>query len=78
MVTRLTVFHVAPAVNGALWVVSRQNDDSVRAEYRTKDQAIRAAAALARGEKPSRVRVFGGDGSMEHEHTYDPTPNERF
>lgn len=67
MASERKVYHVVPNADQSRWVVSRENNDSFREEYDTKDDAVRAAKESARGEEPSRVKVHRLDGNMEYE-----------
>jgi hypothetical protein len=71
------VYHVVPNADGSRWVISRENNDTFREEYDTKQEAVEAAKSRARGEEPSQVKVHGSDGNMEYESTYGDDP-ERF
>lgn len=75
MASNRTVYHVVPNADGQRWVVSRENTESFREEYDTKEQAVEAAKSRARQEEPSQVKVHGSDGNMQYESTYgdDPT-----
>jgi hypothetical protein len=79
MTSNRTVFHVVPNASAEQWVISKENDDSFREEYRTKEEAVQAAKERARALEPSQVKVHKHDGNMEYESTYgdDPrrTPN---
>lgn len=69
------VYHVVPNADQSRWVVSRENNDSFREEYDTKDEAERAAKARARNEEPSQVKVHRADGNMDYESTYGDDPS---
>jgi hypothetical protein len=69
-----TVYHVVPNASGDAWLISQENNDSFREQYRTKDEAVQAAKARARGEEPSQVKVHKSDGNMEYESTYGEDP----
>jgi hypothetical protein len=68
------VYHVVPNADQSRRVVSRENNDSFREEYDTKDDAVQAAKERARGEQPSQVKVHRLDGNMEYESTYGDDP----
>lgn len=68
------VYHVVPNADQSRWVISRENDDTFREEYSTKDDAVQAAKSRARGEEPSQVKVHKLDGNMEYESTYGDDP----
>ena len=70
-----TVYHVVPDASGDQWVVSREDNDSFREEYRTKKEAVRAAKERARGEEPSQVKVHKRDGNLDYESTYGRDPS---
>ena len=74
MASDRTVYHVVPDAAGEQWVVSRENDNSFRQEYRTKDEAEQAAKERARDEEPSQVKVHRADGNMDYESTYGQDP----
>jgi hypothetical protein len=74
MASDRSVYHVVPNADQSRWVVSRENNDSFREEYDTKDDAVRAAKERARGEQPSQVKVHRLDGNMEYESTYGEDP----
>ena len=74
MATNRTVYHVVPNSSADEWVISRENDDSFREQYRTKEEAVDAAKARARGAEPSQVKVHRADGNMEYESTYGEDP----
>jgi Uncharacterized protein conserved in bacteria (DUF2188) len=74
MVQNRTVYHVVPNADTSRWVISRENNESFREEYDTKDEAVQAAKQRARGEEPSQVKVHKGDGNMEYESTYGDDP----
>lgn len=76
MASDRTVYHVVPDASGDEWVVSLENNDSFRQEYRTKQQAEDAAKDLAREQQPSQVKVHTSDGNMEYESTYGEDPRE--
>lgn len=75
MASNRTVYHVVPSSSGEQWVVSCEKDDTFRAEYGTKEEAVGAAKELARGEEPSQVKVYERGGDMENEsfHGADPS-----
>jgi hypothetical protein len=73
MSTGRTVYHVIPNADQSRWLVTREND-SFRQEYRTKEEAERAAKERARGEEPSQVKIHRLDGNMEAESTYGDDP----
>ena len=75
MATDRTVYHVVPTADQSRWVVSRENNDSFREEYDTKDEAVRAAKQRARAEEPSQVKVHRADGNMDYESTYGDDPS---
>lgn len=74
MANNRTVFHVGPDAERREWVVSQENDDSFREEFRTKAEAVRAAKERARQQEPSQVKVHKRDGNMEYENTYGKDP----
>lgn len=74
MATNRTVYHVLPNSSADEWVVSIENDDSFREQYRTKEEAVNAAKQHARGQEPSQVKVHRSDGDMEYESTYGEDP----
>lgn len=74
MASNRTVYHVVPNADQSRWVVSRENNDSFREEYDTKDEAERAAKERARSEEPSQVKVHRHDGNMDYESTYGDDP----
>ena len=75
MASNRTVYHVVPDATAQEWVVSRENDDSFREQYRTKDEALNAARDRARRDEPSQVKVHRSDGNMEYESTYGSDPS---
>lgn len=75
MASDRTVYHVVPNADQSRWVISRENNDSFREEYDTKDEAVRAAKQRARTEEPSRVKVHRADGNMDYESTYGDDPS---
>jgi hypothetical protein len=75
MASNRTVYHVVPNASADQWVISQENDDTFREEYRTKEEAVSAAKARARGREPSQVKVHTGDGNMEYESTYGADPS---
>ena len=77
MASDRTVYHVVPNADVSRWVVSKENNDSFREEYDTKEEAVEAAKSRARGEEPAQVKVHKQDGNMEYESTYGDDP-ERF
>jgi hypothetical protein len=74
MVQNRTVYHVVPNADTSRWVISRENNETFREEYDTKEEAVQAAKQRARGEEPSQVKVHKGDGNMEYESTYGDDP----
>jgi len=74
MASNRTVYHVVPNSSANEWVISRENDDRFREQYRTKEEAVNAAKARARSEEPSQVKVHRSDGNMEYESTYGQDP----
>ena len=74
MATNRTVYHVVPNSSADAWVISRENDDTFREQYPTKEDAVTAAKERARGEEPSQVKVHRSDGNMEYESTYGEDP----
>jgi len=74
MASNRTVYHVVPDASGEEWVISQEKNDSFREQYRTKEEAIRAAKERARGQEPSQVKVHRSDGNMEYESTYGQDP----
>ena len=74
MATNRTVYHVVPDASAQQWVVSQENNESFREEYRTKEEAVDAAKERARGQEPSQVKVHTRDGNMEYESTYGDDP----
>ena len=69
-----TVYHVVPNASAELWVVTRENNDTFREEYRTKEDAVAAAKERAQNEEPSQVKVHYADGNMDYESTYGADP----
>ncbi len=57
-----------------LWAV--QIGGRVLGRWRSRDNAIRRASAMAEGDQPSLVIVHRGDGSIEYERPFghDPHP----
>jgi hypothetical protein len=76
MASNRTVYHVVPDASADRWVISRENEDSFREEYRNREEAVDAAKARARGEEPSQVKVHRSDGNMEYERTYGDDPRQ--
>jgi hypothetical protein len=74
MASNRSVYHVVPNASGDKWVISQENNDSLRQEFRTKEEAVNAAKERARGEEPSQVKVHTSDGNMEYESTYGDDP----
>jgi hypothetical protein len=74
MANTRTVYHVVPDAAGEQWLVTQENDDSMRDTFRTKQEAIDAAKHYARGQEPSQVTVHKSDGNMEYESTYGDDP----
>jgi hypothetical protein len=74
MSSNRTVYHVLPNASADEWIVSRENDATFREQYRTKEEAVKAAKGRARGEEPSQVKVHRADGNMEYESTYGNDP----
>jgi len=74
MSSHRTVYHVVPDASAEKWVISQENNDSFREEYRTKEEAVSAAKSRARGQEPSQVKVHKHDGNMEYESTYGDDP----
>ena len=74
MATERTVYHVVPDASGDKWVVSQENDDSFRQEFRTKEEAVQLAKERARGQEPAQVKVHKSDGNMDYESTYGDDP----
>ena len=77
MASDRTVYHVVPNADVSRWVVSKENNDSFREEFDTKEEAVEAAKSRARDEEPAQVKVHKQDGNMEYESTYGDDP-ERF
>ena len=75
MAKNRTVYHVVPNASAEAWVISIENDDQFREEYRTKDEAVHAAKERARGQDPSQVKVHKADGNMDYESTYGEDPS---
>ena len=75
MSSNRTVYHVVPNSSADAWVISRENDEGFREEYRTKEEAVQAAKERARGQEPSQVKVHRSDGNMEYESTYGQDPS---
>ena len=74
MASDRTVYHVVPNASGDEWVVSQENNDSFRQEFRTKEEAVQAAKERARGQEPAQVKVHKSDGNMDYESTYGDDP----
>jgi len=74
MASNRTVYHVVPNASGERWVISKEDNQSFREEYDTKEQAVEAAKSRARQEEPSQVKVHGSDGNMQYESTYGDDP----
>lgn len=74
MASNRTVYHVVPNASGEEWVISQENDGRFREQYRTKEEAVKAAKERARGQEPSQVKVHNSDGNMEYESTYGEDP----
>lgn len=74
MAENRTVYHVVPDASGERWVISIENDDQFRQEFRTKGEAVDAAKERARQQEPSQVKVHKADGNMEYESTYGDDP----
>ena len=66
------VYRVVPLEN--LWAL--QIGGRVLGRWRSRDNAVRRAAALAERDQPSVVVVYRRDGSVdyEHSHGHDPFP----
>jgi hypothetical protein len=75
MASNRTVYHVVPNSSADEWVISRENDDTFREQYRTKEEAVNAAKERARRQEPSQVKVHRSDGNMEYESTYGQDPS---
>jgi hypothetical protein len=69
-----TVYHVVPNASADQWVISLENDDTFREEYRTKEEAVEAAKQRARRQEPAQVKVHKSDGNMDYESTYGDDP----
>ena len=69
-----TVYHVMPIADASRWVVSREDDDSFREEFSSKEEAVQSAKSRARSEEPSQVKVHKKDGDMEYESSYGNDP----
>jgi len=69
-----TVYHVVPNARAEAWVVTQENDNTFREEYRTKEEAVAAAKTRARDREPSQVKVHSDDGDMDYESTYQNDP----
>ncbi|MFN7133759.1 MAG: DUF2188 domain-containing protein [Myxococcales bacterium] len=67
------VYHVLPNASGQRWVVSRENSDE-RAEFDTKDEAVREARRRAHQGELGQINVHGSDGNMQYESTYGEDP----
>jgi hypothetical protein len=63
-----------PDASGERWLVTEENDDSMREKCRTKDEAVRVAKTHARAHEPSQVKVHRHDGNMEYESTCGNDP----
>jgi hypothetical protein len=74
MASDRTVYHVVPNASGEEWLVTQENG-SFREQHRTKEEAVEAAKARARGQEPSQVKVHTSDGNMEYESTYGSDPS---
>ena len=68
------VYHVVPTASGEHWLISQEHDETFREYHRTKEEAVEAAKARARGQEPSQVKVHKSDGNMEYESTYGADP----
>ena len=74
MPSNRTVYHVVPNASADAWVVSEENNETFREEYRTKEEAVQAAKERARGQEPAQVKVHKSDGNMDDESTYRGDP----
>jgi hypothetical protein len=70
MISNATIFSVTPNSAGTKWVTSGRNAKAFSEEYHSKEVAIAAARVRARGNRPSEVRVYARDGTVEFVRTY--------
>ena len=70
MCALLVVYHVVPNASATEWVISRDDDRSFCELYRTKEEAIEAAAGRARRHRPSQLRVHRTYRDIDYEELY--------
>ena len=65
-----TIYSVALNPARTAWLALADTAGAVAEEYQSQDAAFAAARVNARGHRPSLVRVYGRDGSLESTRTY--------
>lgn len=64
-----------PDARGDKWLVTMENSNAFREEYRTKEEAV-TANERAREQERSQVKVHKSDGNIDYESTYGDDPRQ--
>jgi Uncharacterized protein conserved in bacteria (DUF2188) len=59
------IYRVHP--DGDEWMVAKEGEEHSRASFGDRDRAIAEAMRLARSDRPAKVRIDNGDGSIAEE-----------
>ena len=62
------VYRVHPTEAG--WIVTKEGEDRPRARFQGREEAIAEAVRLAVSDKPAKVTVDNGDGTITEEWLY--------
>jgi hypothetical protein len=65
-----TVYSVLLNAARTRWLARADTPGAVAEEYQSKEAAFAAARVNARGHRPSLVRVYGRDGTLESTRVY--------
>ena len=74
MVNKRTVLWVSPGDDG--WKVKKQGAGRASSIHKTKEEAVKRAKELAKGQMLSQVKVQKRDGTIEKEWTYGEDPRQ--
>jgi hypothetical protein len=63
------VYRVSPTQAGA-WSISKEGEAEARDSRETRERAVELACALAAADKPSKVIIENGDGTLADERVF--------
>jgi len=74
MLEKMTVYAVTKSLTGA-WNITLDGSSNLLGTYNTREEAVKAAAAVAKKHQPSKVITREISGVVKVEHTFGKDPN---